>query len=919
MRFTKSLLIGSASILATLVAASPSFAQTAPAADTTVDELVITGIRASLQQSLETKRNADTLVEVITAEDIGKFPDKNVAESLQRVPGVTIQREFGEGERVSIRGSAPTLNRTLLNGHAIATADWFILDQLKASRSFNYLMLPSEIVGKVEVYKSPRADIDEGGVGGTVDVSTRRPLDLDAFTVSASAQAVFDEKADTIDPAASGLISWHNEDKSLGALLGVIYQKRTFRRDGIEILGYTDRVVGGQTVAAPDLIGSTLFRQERERTGVNFAIQFAPTDRFDVELTGFYSKMDADNFNQNYMAWISQMFGAGSPLLNPVIKNGTLVGGEFALNPGANGVVFDAIDRIATTDTRSIDLNGRYRITDDLTLSGRIGYTDATGATEQQPFWETNAPTGLTFDLSRGVPRVSFADIDPETADDEMILGWASNNRFVNDDNEFYVFADLDWDVDFGALTSIKGGIKYTDHDRDVEVTYGQRRTLLNWTAPGLTACNGHVCTLADVQGGLTPSDFLDGIGGAGVLTSYLQASQGKIEGIYAALPKAAIWNSDFGAVQDPGCVGLLNCNHFGPLESFTLNEKTFGGYLLGRFEGDGWRGNIGVRVVQTKVDTEAWLVGVPVTAPGAVNNPFGVIAPNAQSKEYTDVLPSLNFNFDLTEDLVLRIAAARVMARPDYAQMAGFVSLTPTLLTGSGGNPDLDPYRANQFDASLEWYFAPQSLLSAAYFYKDISTYIVQGGNIERQPLEANNPADPRITNPANNCTPNGPNLYTCDYRIGRPINVAGGRVQGIELSYQQPIWNGFGIIANYTYSDGESDSDVPIPSLSKHAYNLTGYYENDRLSVRLSYNYRSEFFADYDAERGFRALYVDETTSLDGSISFNLTENAALTFDAINLADEQIEEYYDDDKGRPARFYLNGRTFFAGVRISF
>ena len=200
-RFHKVLLSTSASVLAVALAA-PALAQDS---STQVEEVVVTGIRASLQASVQAKRNANAVIDVITAEDIGKFPDKNVAESLQRVPGVTIQREFGEGERISIRGTAPTLNRTLLNGHAVATADWFILDQFKASRSFNYLMLPSEIVGKVEVFKSPMADIDEGGVGGTVNVHTRNPLDLAPLSVSGSIQAFHDEKSGNTDPTASAM------------------------------------------------------------------------------------------------------------------------------------------------------------------------------------------------------------------------------------------------------------------------------------------------------------------------------------------------------------------------------------------------------------------------------------------------------------------------------------------------------------------------------------------------------------------------------------------------------------------------------------------------------------------------------------------------------------------------------------------
>lgn len=921
-RFHKVLLSTSASVLAVALAA-PAMAQDS---STQVDEVVVTGIRASLQASVQAKRNANAVIDVITAEDIGKFPDKNVAESLQRVPGVTIQREFGEGERISIRGTAPTLNRTLLNGHAVATADWFILDQFKASRSFNYLMLPSEIVGKVEVFKSPVANIDEGGVGGTVNVHTRNPLDLAPLSISGSVQAFHDEKSGNTDPTASAMLSWHNADKTLGVLVGGIYDKRRIRRDGIEVLGYSavsnasgtgSNITGipaGQTLLAPSLIGSSLFTQTRERKGANFAIQYAPTDKLDVNITGLYSKMDADNFNQNYMAWISQKIGAlgtpGSQFTVTKADNGTAVAGTFNA-VGGNGVVFDAIDRLAHTNVGSLDFETTYRPSDEWKFHARVGYTKAKGSTDLQPFWETNAPTGLTYDVSGGVPKVSFTNINPTTADDEMPLGWVSANTTVNDDDEFYTFVDGERFVDAGAFKSIAFGLKYTDHDRDVNQTYGQRRSLF-----GATACGGHSCSLADVQGGVTPSDYLDGIKTAGVLSSYLTADKNKIEKIYANLGKATIYDPNNPNVG--GCIGLANCDHFGPLESFTFNEKTYGGYVMGNLQGEGWRGNVGVRVVNTKIETNAWRVGVSAGTPGAINNPFGLMAPTQGTKEYTDVLPSANFSFDVKDDLVLRLAAARVMARPDYAQMAGFTSLTESLLTASGGNPKLDPYRANQYDATLEWYFAPQSILSVDFFYKDISTFIIQGATVEKLPLQAA-ANDPRVLNTANNCVLQSAGLYSCNYSVGRPVNVTGGKTQGVEFNFQMPIWNGFGVLANYTYTDASSITDVPVPSSSKHIANLSGYYENERFSARLSYNYRSKFFVDYDAERGYRQLWSDSLKSLDASASVNLTENLSLNIDAINLTDEKQTDFYDNDKNRPARIYKNGRMVFGGVRFKF
>jgi iron complex outermembrane receptor protein len=305
------ILAGTASALVFNCIAGGAAAQPAASVTPEADEIVVTGFRASLRESIEAKRDLGVVSEIITAEDIGKFPDKNVAEALQRVPGIVINREFGEGERVSLRGTAPNLTKTLVNGHAIATADWFVLEQLAATRSFNYLTLPSEIVGQLEVYKTPQADVEEGGIGGTINVKTRNPLDLDPFTISASAQMVYSELRDSWDPQVSGLVSWKNADESFGILIGGVYQRRDIRRDGVEVLGYTDVTVGGETAKVPSLIGSALFQQERERYGGNIGIQFRPSDTLEVNITGLYSKFNASNFNQNYLAWGSNALGGG--------------------------------------------------------------------------------------------------------------------------------------------------------------------------------------------------------------------------------------------------------------------------------------------------------------------------------------------------------------------------------------------------------------------------------------------------------------------------------------------------------------------------------------------------------------------------------------------------------------------------------
>src|SRR5688500_9754656 len=247
-------LIGAAVALALLKQAAPVQAQSTQSNE--IEEVVVTGIRASLHESLETKREAVGVVDALTAEDVGKFPDKNLAEALQRVPGIVVNREFGEGERINLRGTGSNLTRTLLNGHSLATADWFILDQLNTTRSFNYLMLPADVIGQVQVAKSPQADFEEGGIGGTIDVITRKPLELESMQTFLSGQMAYTDLADEYDPQFSGLFNWKNADSTFGAMIAGIYQERNIRRDGVEVLTYDTRTVGGSPVLVPGLIGS---------------------------------------------------------------------------------------------------------------------------------------------------------------------------------------------------------------------------------------------------------------------------------------------------------------------------------------------------------------------------------------------------------------------------------------------------------------------------------------------------------------------------------------------------------------------------------------------------------------------------------------------------------------------------------------
>jgi iron complex outermembrane receptor protein len=883
----KSLMIAGVSLWA-LACAAPALAADAP--NGSVEELVVTGIRASQQQSIETKRNANAVVDVITAEDVGKFPDKNVAESLSRVPGVVINREYGEGERVSVRGTSPTLTRTLLDGHGLATADWFILDQQSATRSFNYLMLPSEIIGKVAVYKSPTAALEEGGVGALIDVETRRPLDLKSMYVAGSLQAAYNEKSDKTNPAGSLLFSWKNDQGTLGVLVAGMYEKRQIRRDGVETLGYFNAGTAAAPVMTPALIGSALFQQERVRKGGNIAIQWKPTDQLEVVLTGLYSNFGADNFNENYLAWGANAIGGGGTLTNTTMQGDTAVAGRVTSTPGGRGVVYDAIDRQATTESRDIDLEVKYAISDSWDVRARAGYTDGFGNTDNQPFVEFGAPATYDYDLRGGVPKVHFLNVDP-TKPSALQFDFASLHQITTKDDEAYGYADFTHRVDWGAMSALRFGFKATDHNRKVDF---QATTFGGFFLPlQATGCGGGICLPANFAGALTPGDFLDEIKQTGVLDSYFQVDRNKLESILFGLPASV-------RARVPNYSQI-----------FQVEEKAYAGYVMGEFKGDNWRGNIGVRVVKTDQNSSGY-VQQSVLKPGFVSDAFGIFQPVSIDRSYTDILPSANFSFDLTDQVLLRFAAARTMARPDYTDIAPTVNLNVGALTGSSGNPNVDPYRANQFDLSLEWYPNKDTIVAAGLFYKDIESFITDRPVTQSFQVETSTPNLARCTSAA---TPTSPNLFNCSFDVNQRSNGGGGHVEGVEIEVAAPIWNGFGVQGAYTYSHAKTQSGDPLPGNSQNTFSLTGYYENDVLSARLAYTYRSEFFVTFD-----RATPLNQKAlrSLDGSVSYNVTDNFAVTFDAINITDEKIEQY-SGSEFRPRAIYDNGRQYYAGIRFKF
>lgn len=882
----------SASLFA--IQAGAAFAQDgAPASEDDPETIIVTGIRASLEDAIRTKRNADAIVDAVSAEDIGKFPDRNVAESLQRVPGVVTNREFGEGERVALRGLAPNLTRTLVNGHAVATADWFVLDQLSATRNFNYLVMPSDIVGQLQVFKSPTADLEEGGVGGTVNVLTRKPLDLDPFVAAVAVEAAYTERSESLDPQVSGFLSWSNADRTFGILAAGVYQRRNIRRDGFEILGYDPGLdPAGQGRQVPTLIGSAMFLQERERYGGNVEVQFRPSDTLEFGISGLWTRFNANNTNFNYLAWPSRsgLGGGTATLTNAQVEGDTIVAGRInnVAAAGGFGQVYDIFDREAFAETRYVTGHFAYGEEGDLRLTGRVGYTDAKGDTVRQPFVEFLGSSDFTYDLTGRAPRVSFASIDP-TRPNDLAFEFASNHSISNDDDEFFAYLDAELPLDAGPLSAIKAGLKYTDHERTTDfqaTTYGG--FFLPFRATG---CGGGVCTPSSFGSGQSPSDYAKNIAIDGSLVRFFTPDPKLIRDLIGAFPAAT------------DRIPLYS-------DIFSVQEQTYGGYAMAKLGGDDWRGNVGVRIVHTDQTSSGYVQNA--TGPGQVSNAFGVFLPVTEERNYTDFLPSANFAFDLTDQLVLRMAAGRTITRPDFTDIAPRVTLNPGALTGSGGSADVQPYRANQFDLSLEYYPGNGALFAVALYYKDVQNFVTDRISNETFSIETSAPDASRCVRTPGSANPN---LYDCQFALNRRANGGTAEVKGFELIAQTPVWGNFGINANYSFSDASSQSGDPIPGNSKHAFQVGGYYEDDLLSAQLTYNYRSDFFITFDRasplnQKGFG--------SLDASLDFNVTDQISVTFDAVNLTNEKVVQFAGEEF-RPRAIYDNGRYFFLGARFEY
>lgn len=921
-----------------------------------LDTVTVTGIRASEMKALSVKRDGDGSTEVISAEDIGKLPDKNVADSLRRLPGINTttggggQGGYDENDRVSMRGASSSMSIVTLNGHSVATADWDYGDMLAggagtntsgSARSVSFLLLPSEIVSRAVVNKSSRADLVEGGVSGSIDIVTRRPLDLkDRFTGNLAVQAVYTDKAGKTTPKMSALVSVKNEASTAGAMLQLFSEERSLRRDGQRFnwgtMGAATAANIGNVIPAGTIyvasVAQELFEQTRKRTGGLLNLDFKVGNDLRLNLDVFRSKLKAGNERTGFTQDFGVTLNNKAAPTNVKIVDGLLTQATFGT---PTGVVTDALglstNPAASSQNGYQTLEAKYTVNESLSVSGQLGSTKGEGKADfyegflnykqvQQGYiWDGKSDHGVATTLPNGITAAN------------VVWNKNDNNHTIASslDKENFGQVDAEWRFTDGVVSSIKFGARAADHLRAAFRPF-KAGWPVNATNTGQVGATGPgALPPYDPTTTFFPANFGGGLGAVGAMP-----------GTMPMLTTANVqkW-SDTYLSSDP----LFNLPAAGP---FSVKEKNKAAYVMAFLEGNHWRGNVGVRLVHTDTSvttntglscgvagTKAVLapnVGqtitfnsplqtsecapfVPAGAKLTIGTRFNNFYTATTDSDYGRTLPSASFAWDAEKDLVIRASAARTLARPEYSALGVAIGnfqynlSLPNPSIAVGGNPKLKPIEAKVYNLAAEWYFAKASLLSVQLFKIDFLSLISAGSSTQY------------LFNTAARDATGTPAPAFMDTVVTQPVS-AKGRSTGLEVLYQQPLWAGFGVNANYTYADAKESNGKPIVGAASDVYNLGLYFENDKFSARVSYSHSSKIRVGLF---GSNDSYKAASGTVNASLGFNLTDSVSLSLEGLNLNNPR-QRYYNvvPTSAMPEQtsaLYSNGRQFYVGARMKF
>jgi iron complex outermembrane receptor protein len=928
---------GAALIAAASLAGVPALAQdatsTAPA-DSAVSEVVVTGFRSSLAKALNVKRNEAAAVDSILAEDIGKFPDLNLSESIQRIPGVAITRDGGEGRQISVRGLGPQFTRVRINGmEALTTAGGADASGgTNRGRSFDFNVFASDLFSAITVRKSAEAETEEGSLGATVDLRTARPFDYRGFKMAGSTQVSYNDLVKKASPRGAFMISNTWKDDTFGALISVAYTKRKLVEEGQSTVRWATgsafapgfgSVLGATCASTPAACATAnaalhprfprydIYTDDQKRLGATGSLQWRPSDTTLLSFDALYADFKATREEQYLEAPSFSAAGActaatlattcgiaDTDITAMTIDNGVMTRGTF------NDVdlrVEDRFDKLDTTFTQ-FTLEGSHEFSDRFKVNALIGHSDSKHKNPIQ--------TTLTLDQFN-VDNYSFDYADPRnpifnfgTAKLADPTAWVLTQirerpQFANNK---YDAAQAGAEFAVNGLFKVKAGV---DFKRYKFATSELRRS--NGTTSNLES------SIPAAIAAMAVSSYSNVVSFGG--QSWISPDLSKAVDALSLYDQSA-YNGAFKLGPEPA-LG----NNKG------VSEKDSGGFIQGDFNTEiasmPLRGNLGVRYVKTEQTASGYaFVG-------------GVATPVVANRKYSNTLPALNVVLEPTDKFLVRFGAAKVMSRPDLA------SLTPGAtvnVSGSGrsvtvGNPNLDPYLAKTYDLSFEWYFQPGGLLSLALFKKDVNSFVqtisTPGAVFTGNPYGIPDSVAVAACGTVPNCSPSLNN-----WQFSAPQNTGGGTLKGFEINYQQPFtmlpgllshtglllnYTGVKSSVNYVNAAGAVVATANLTGLSKTSYNATLYYEDTKFSARVSAAYRSRYLTLVPGrEVGTDVDGANATLNVDASLQYTLNDRVKLSLEGVNLTDEH-QDQYNDSRNLLSVYHHTGREFIFGVRYTF
>ncbi|WP_082898270.1 TonB-dependent receptor [Sphingomonas sanguinis] len=893
----------------------------APASD---QDIVVTGVRESLRSAQAIKRNADQIVDSVQAQDIGKLPDANTTEALQRITGVQIQRRYGEGATdfdhrtqpaVTVRGLTQVQN--FLDGRAVYSAS--------GGRAFDLEGIPPELLAGIDVYKNAPANIIEGGIGGAVNLRTRKPFDAAGQVISLTARGNYYDRVDKFGGSISGLYSnrYDSSIGEIGILVNAVYSKSQYRQDGL-LAGPFAEAQPGTIANAPSNAripyGFEIYDDtgDRRRFGVAAAVQWRASD--DVLVTAQYQGTkywfnrtgayyyDFNNRSNQYNAAgqvTSYGTGAAPGAAFTFNKDGYATSGALSPQTFETG----RFDQELWSASQNYTFNVGWQATERAKVNFDVQYlksyynADRNGHVlslynrSGQNALTAPHPSTVVFDLRGKYPRWDVTDPTVLNNPANYTLPFIADSLQRNDADTLALAYDIEYDFEGSVLQKLRGGARYAGNTIDLRGTWNGVG-LYQGVTPGQDAPSGTA---------LIPLSRFPQLAMKGPSPNWFDGNTVKGGILYPAFPQGdGVW------AQTKALYALFGAktkDAFTPGDLNNQTEKTYTAWGMAdyAFEAGGVRfdGSAGARLIRTDL-----------TSNGTQFNADGTNAPLALKNRYTRVLPSVNLRARLTDDFQMRFAYSKGLARPNFDQLSTNITLNnPNQVnpatgrpSASSGNPRLSPIDSDNLDLTAEWYFAPAGSLTGGIFYKKINGFLASGRIVGTYGGRA--------------------------YDVNTVVNSGSGTVKGAEIGYQQffdflpGLLSGLGIQANYTYVDSNvanpfagnnpnAPSSLPLEKLSKHSYNLIGLYEKGPVTARVAWNWRSSYL---DATTGSgangEAQYAKPYASLDASLNLNLTKNLAVSIDAVNI-NNRMNVLYIGTPSAPLQYQLNDRRFGASIRV--